>query len=107
MRAFALLGALVASILASSCAVGTPTSAPNRLLPHGYHAQAFARKDAPVNASASANDTTNAKTVKHPDCGWSTHCSGEHWKEDKEYEKGLERLTRTRTTSTGSEVVHT
>lgn len=34
------------------------------------------------------------KTVKFecPDCGWPTHCSEEHWKEDKEHEKYCARL---------------
>ncbi|KAJ7197176.1 zinc-finger of mitochondrial splicing suppressor 51-domain-containing protein [Mycena pura] len=27
-----------------------------------------------------------------PDCGWPTHCSEEHWKEDKEHEKYCTRL---------------
>ncbi|KAK0458441.1 zinc-finger of mitochondrial splicing suppressor 51-domain-containing protein [Desarmillaria tabescens] len=34
------------------------------------------------------------KTVQFecPDCGWPTHCSEEHWKEDKEHEKYCSRL---------------
>ncbi|KAF7295322.1 zf-Mss51 domain-containing protein [Mycena indigotica] len=27
-----------------------------------------------------------------PDCGWPTHCSEEHWKEDKEHDKYCKRL---------------
>lgn len=27
-----------------------------------------------------------------PDCGWPTHCSEEHWKEDTEHEKYCHRL---------------
>lgn len=71
MRSLPLLGALLAGILASSV-LATPTTGPSRLA-HSYHAQAFARKEAPVNASASAsgNDTTNVKTVKHP--AWPAH----------------------------------
>ena len=34
------------------------------------------------------------KTVNFecPGCGWPTHCSEEHWKEDKEHEKYCSRL---------------
>lgn len=34
------------------------------------------------------------KAVKFecPDCGWPTHCSEEHWREDKEHEKYCSRL---------------
>ncbi|KAJ4488474.1 zinc-finger of mitochondrial splicing suppressor 51-domain-containing protein [Lentinula aciculospora] len=37
---------------------------------------------------------TKVKNVSFecPDCGWPTHCSEEHWKEDKEHEKYCSRL---------------
>ncbi|KAF5372835.1 hypothetical protein D9758_001655 [Tetrapyrgos nigripes] len=41
-----------------------------------------------------AHTKAQPKTVKFecPDCGWPTHCSEEHWKEDKEHEKYCSRL---------------
>ncbi|KAF8831708.1 hypothetical protein HHX47_DHR1000954 [Lentinula edodes] len=34
----------------------------------------------------------NHVSFECPDCGWPTHCSEEHWKEDKEHEKYCSRL---------------
>ncbi|KAJ8093261.1 translational activator for mitochondrial COX1 [Marasmius tenuissimus] len=41
-----------------------------------------------------AHTQAQPKTVKFecPDCGWPTHCSEEHWREDKEHEKYCSRL---------------
>ena len=41
-----------------------------------------------------AHTHAQPKTVKFecPDCGWPTHCSEEHWKEDTEHEKYCSRL---------------
>ncbi|EEB97909.1 hypothetical protein MPER_02676 [Moniliophthora perniciosa FA553] len=41
-----------------------------------------------------AHTQAQPKTVQFecPDCGWPTHCSEEHWKEDKEHEKYCSRL---------------
>lgn len=41
-----------------------------------------------------AHTKAQPKSVKFecPDCGWPTHCSEEHWKEDKEHEKYCSRL---------------
>lgn len=41
-----------------------------------------------------AHTQAQAKTVAFecPDCGWPTHCSEEHWKEDKEHDKYCKRL---------------
>ncbi|KAK7449693.1 translational activator for mitochondrial COX1 [Stygiomarasmius scandens] len=55
---------------------------------------------APCPVCAASHSHTHAhiqaqpKTVKFecPDCGWPTHCSEEHWKEDKEHEKYCSRL---------------
>lgn len=49
----------------------------------------------PVCASGhSLADGHEKKTVSFecPDCGWPTHCSEEHWKEDKEHAKYCSRL---------------
>lgn len=50
----------------------------------------------PVCSSEQSHDQTKAqpKTVKFecPDCGWPTHCSEEHWKEDREHQKYCQRL---------------
>lgn len=55
---------------------------------------------APCPVCASSHSHTHAhtkaqpKAVKFecPDCGWPTHCSEEHWKEDTEHEKYCSRL---------------
>ncbi|CAL1704973.1 unnamed protein product [Somion occarium] len=41
-----------------------------------------------------AHNKAQPKAVKFecPDCGWPTHCSEEHWKEDTEHEKYCSRL---------------
>jgi splicing suppressor protein 51 len=35
---------------------------------------------------------TQPVTFECPDCGWPTHCSEEHWKQDTEHEKHCSRL---------------
>ncbi|KAF9532317.1 zinc-finger of mitochondrial splicing suppressor 51-domain-containing protein [Crepidotus variabilis] len=55
---------------------------------------------APCPVCASSHDHIHAqnraqpKAVKFecPDCGWATHCTEEHWKEDKEHQKYCARL---------------
>lgn len=41
-----------------------------------------------------AHTKAQPKAVKFecPDCGWPTHCSEEHWKEDAEHQKYCSRL---------------
>ncbi|KAJ7582628.1 zinc-finger of mitochondrial splicing suppressor 51-domain-containing protein [Mycena floridula] len=41
-----------------------------------------------------AHTKAQPKTARFecPDCGWPTHCSEEHWREDKEHEKYCSRL---------------
>lgn len=41
-----------------------------------------------------AHTQAQSRAVKFecPDCGWPTHCSEEHWKEDKEHQKYCSRL---------------
>lgn len=41
-----------------------------------------------------AHTQAQPRAVKYecPDCGWPTHCSEEHWKEDKEHKKYCQRL---------------
>jgi len=50
----------------------------------------------PVCASSHnhAHTQAQAQGVKFecPDCGWPTHCSEEHWKEDEEHQKYCSRL---------------
>ncbi|KAF5324765.1 hypothetical protein D9611_004558 [Ephemerocybe angulata] len=45
-------------------------------------------------ASCAAGHDHSPKAVKFecPDCGWPTHCSEEHWKEDEEHKKYCNRL---------------
>lgn len=40
------------------------------------------------------NDGGERRKVKHecPDCGWPTHCTHEHWDQDKEHAKYCTRL---------------
>ncbi|KAL0947411.1 hypothetical protein HGRIS_013524 [Hohenbuehelia grisea] len=43
---------------------------------------------------AHAHNQAQPKAVKFecPDCGWPTHCSEEHWREDEEHQKYCSRL---------------
>ena len=58
------------------------------------------RKLAPCPVCAAEHDGVHAHTKAQPkavafecpDCGWPTHCSEEHWKEDEEHQKYCSRL---------------
>lgn len=43
-------------------------------------------------ASGAHDHSPKAVKFECPDCGWPTHCSEEHWKEDKEHQKYCQRL---------------
>jgi splicing suppressor protein 51 len=49
-----------------------------------------------VSSDSPSNDQTKAppRAVKFecPECGWPTHCSEEHWKEDEDHTKYCSRL---------------
>ncbi|KAF8894471.1 zinc-finger of mitochondrial splicing suppressor 51-domain-containing protein [Infundibulicybe gibba] len=48
----------------------------------------------PVCASSHSHTQAQPKAVQYecPDCGWPSHCSAEHWKEDEEHQKYCGRL---------------
>ena len=45
-----------------------------------------------VHAHAHTQAQPRAVKFECPDCGWPTHCSEEHWKEDEEHQKYCSRL---------------
>jgi len=49
---------------------------------------------ASTHAHTHAHTKAQPKAVKFecPDCGWPTHCTDEHWKEDAEHQKYCARL---------------
>ncbi|KAG2020450.1 hypothetical protein CC2G_005790 [Coprinopsis cinerea AmutBmut pab1-1] len=45
-----------------------------------------------VHEDVPARNLSKPVSFECPDCGWPTHCSEEHWKEDKEHQKYCTRL---------------